>query len=219
MSTVKEYYDEIAGIYDHDRFGNSYGKFIDAQEQQLLKKWLKNIPLQKILDYGCGTGRLTLFAGSGADISKNMLRIAQEKYPEKSFHLIQQNESAFSHYSFNAIFSFHVIMHLSNEELQQMLQQAHLLLDKKGIFIFDILSTKRKSKKSGWHANNSYNREELTALTKDTFDIISYQGILFLPIHRIPSGLRKYFVWLDNILCNSFLKKYASYYAVIARKK
>lgn len=220
MSDIKSYYNSIAAIYDKDRFGNSYGQFIDLEERRLLKKWLYNIDINKIADYGCGTGRLTHFANVGIDISEEMLRIAQQKYPEKNFYLLSDNNDfPISENTLKAIYSFHVIMHLSKTDFEKMVNTIHQQLEKNGIFIFDILSSKRKNKKEGWHANTAYSINEIKDLMEQQFDIIQYNGILFLPIHRIPSSLRKYFLRLDIFLCKSIFKKYASYYCIYAKKK
>jgi SAM-dependent methyltransferase len=219
MSDVKSYYNSVATIYDNDRFGNSYGQFIDAEERILLSEWLQNIDINQIADYGCGTGRLTNFANTGIDISEEMLQIARQKYPEKKFYLLNGNDFPISENTLKAIYSFHVIMHLSKTDFAKMVNTIHQQLEKNGIFIFDILSSKRKNKKDGWHANTSYSIDEIRALVGQRFDIIQYHGILFLPIHRIPSSLRKYFLWLDIFLCKSIFKKYASYYCIYATKK
>ena len=81
MSTEKiiEYYNQLASEYDENRFGNSYGQFIDFQERRILNKIFKN-QSGKILDLACGSGRLTNFATSGADASEEMLKIAQKKH-------------------------------------------------------------------------------------------------------------------------------------------
>jgi hypothetical protein len=34
MDRIVDYYDGLAKSYDSDRFGNSYGRFIDRQERQ-----------------------------------------------------------------------------------------------------------------------------------------------------------------------------------------
>jgi ubiquinone/menaquinone biosynthesis C-methylase UbiE len=88
MNDVREYYNSIASYYDHDRFANSYGKFIDAEERIILHNWLNGIDKKFILDYGCGTDRLTNFATIGADVSEAMLSVAKQKNPKKKFHLI-----------------------------------------------------------------------------------------------------------------------------------
>ena len=219
MNEVKEYYNSIATDYDHDRFANSYGKFIDTEERIILHKWLDGIDKKFILDYGCGTGRLTNFATIGADISEAMLSIAKQKNPEIKFHLIQDNHLDIKENSLSAVYSFHVIMHLTPAEFKQMATLIHEKLTDNGLFIFDILSKKRKPTKKGWHANTSYSLNEIEKEIGHQFEITTYNGILFFPIHRIPTFLRNYFLWLDIFLCSSFLKRFSSYYCILAKKK
>ena len=40
---VVQYYDQLAARYDRDRFGNSYGAYLDVQERRLLGRWLAPI--------------------------------------------------------------------------------------------------------------------------------------------------------------------------------
>ena len=81
----------------------------------------------KILDFGCGNGRLLeLFFGknfdyTGVDISEKLIDIAKKKYPEKAddFQKISSSESLpFPDNSFNAIYSIAVFHHLPSEELR-----------------------------------------------------------------------------------------------------
>ena len=39
---IKKYYDDLAPQYDQDRFGNSYGRYIDLQEKAVIEKHLPN---------------------------------------------------------------------------------------------------------------------------------------------------------------------------------
>jgi 2-polyprenyl-3-methyl-5-hydroxy-6-metoxy-1,4-benzoquinol methylase len=113
MSTEKiiEYYNQLASEYDENRFGNSYGQFIDFQERRILNKIFKK-QSGKILDLACGSGRLTNFATSGADASEEMLKIAQKKHSEKEFFQAKSNELPFEKESFQGCLTFHFIMHL-----------------------------------------------------------------------------------------------------------
>ncbi|MFN8284124.1 MAG: class I SAM-dependent methyltransferase [Chitinophagales bacterium] len=217
MLEVKEYYNSLAATYDNERFDNSYGKFIDTEERKILADWLKGIDKSGILDYGCGTGRLTDFANAGIDISEQMLEVARQKHPAKKFSLL--HDHSIENNSLNAVYSFHVIMHLQQKDFDEVIDFIHSKLANNGIFIFDVLSSFRKSKKEGWHANTSYSIDEIKNQIECKFEVITYTGILFLPIHRIPASLRKYFLWLDQFLCNGFLKKYSSYYCIYAKKK
>ena len=55
---VVEYYNDLSERYDLDRFDNSYGAYVDAQERRILRRWLAPMGQGKILDLACGTGRL-----------------------------------------------------------------------------------------------------------------------------------------------------------------
>lgn len=80
---VVEYYDHLAKDYDRDRFGNSYGRFIDAEERAVLSRW-KVKDSGRVLEVACGTGRLLDFAAAGCDASSEMLAVAREKHPARS---------------------------------------------------------------------------------------------------------------------------------------
>ena len=82
-SDITAYYDRIANLYDTDRFGNTYGQFIDAQEHAILSQLLHTAAGQRVLDVGCGTGRFLGYATHGLDASAAMLAVARQKQPEK----------------------------------------------------------------------------------------------------------------------------------------
>ena len=68
---VHDYYQNIAASYDEARFGNSYGAFVQRQEEAFIKKWLSKPPANKVLNMGCGTGRFMEYATDGLDFSEN----------------------------------------------------------------------------------------------------------------------------------------------------
>jgi len=74
---IHQYYNNLAKTYDENRFENSYGKYIDAQERYFLNSFFINKNYSNVLDSGCGTGRLLNFATHGSDFSQEMLNIAQ----------------------------------------------------------------------------------------------------------------------------------------------
>ncbi|MCW4470491.1 hypothetical protein OGH69_16080 [Flavobacterium sp. MFBS3-15] len=47
MNPILDYYNALAGNYDTNRFGNSYGQFIDRQERQVLDRLVKRDKLSK----------------------------------------------------------------------------------------------------------------------------------------------------------------------------
>jgi ubiquinone/menaquinone biosynthesis C-methylase UbiE len=77
---------EAAETYDQIRFENLKGRWTDKREKEIIGEFLKDLPKGSlVLDLACGTGRITEFLLSqgyrvrGVDISKEMLKVAEEK--------------------------------------------------------------------------------------------------------------------------------------------
>ena len=221
--SIQQYYDDLAPEYDSDRFANSYGKYLHAQETQIMQQWLKGISQKEILDMGCGTGRFLEFAQHGVDISEGMLTQAKTKFPKKVLQIASIIKTPFADNTFQAVFSLHVFFHLEKEVIQQTIQEAHRILKPSGILIFDFPSKARREminyQKEGWHGNTTLGLEEIQQYIDGKFILEKHQGVMMFPVHRIPKTLRNSFRFIDTILCQSFLKKWASYNFVCLRKK
>jgi len=217
------YYDDLANDYDENRFDNTYGQYIHQQEVKILRQILPTIANQNILDLGCGTGRLMSFANYGLDISPVMIEVAKNKFPDKYFAVGNATKNNLKSDFFNTIFSFHVLMHQNQPTTIAILEEAYRLLKPKGQFIFDFPSKKRRKlvnyKAQNWHAANQFSLTQIKALTVYQWNFKQSYGVLFLPTHRIPKQFRSLLIPLDNILCQSFLKEYASYLIVVLTKK
>lgn len=215
---ILNYYDQLAPEYDKDRFGNSYGHYLDHQERTVLQEWLENAETKRTLDLGCGTGRLLDFAQHGVDFSQNMLSIAQQKYPQHQLTQSDITALPFSDGQFTSVFSFHVLMHLEPETIQKTLQEVYRILEKDGVFICDFPNIKRRKainyKKAGWHGNTALDLVELQRLAGDQWHIRKSTGFLLFPIHRFPTWSRPFFRYWDSLLSKTFLKHFASYYCV-----
>lgn len=219
MNQVVEYYDRIAQKYDDDRFGNSYGRYIDAQEQQLLKRWKVGADDGETLEIACGTGRLLDFATAGVDASREMLEIARKKHPGMRLEHALGNETPFVDGEFATIYSFHLMMHLDMDEINGILAEAHRLLRPGGRLIFDIPSSLRRSivrrPASGWHGDTSMSLASVATLAGDNGFVLSRSGgIMMLPVHRLPSFMRRLIRGIDSYLTRSPLKEYSSYLVV-----
>lgn len=220
---ILNYYDQLAKAYDQDRFQNSYGNYLDSQERQVLRQWLGQDSKDRILDLGCGTGRLLDFAQYGVDFSENMLALAKEKFPAHQLVQSDITQLPFQDQQFNTIFSFHVFMHLDQASILAALKEVHRTLQDGGQFIVDFPnSTRRKAinyQKAGWHGNTALDLETLSSLLGEQWSIQKVTGFLLFPIHRFPKPLRSFFRPLDSFLCKTFLKHYASYYCVSLTKR
>jgi ubiquinone/menaquinone biosynthesis C-methylase UbiE len=212
---IIDYYDELAPRYDQDRFANTYGNYIHSQELTILAKYMAKNSSQKSLDVACGTGRFLDWTTHGVDASKEMLRVAQGKFPQKI--LIQSNADRmpFEDNSFDTIICFHLLMHLDKDLTSAIFEEFRRVLKVGGQVIFDVPSKHRRDRTSyqskGWHGANSFYWKEIEALTSRGWQLKNSHGIGFFPIHRIPKRLRKSCTTLDTLFSNSPLKKYASY--------
>lgn len=212
---IRKYYDGIAAIYDTDRFGNSYGQYINAQERAVLEKLIPDRAGRQVLDLGCGTGRFLDHADCGVDLSGPMIAEAARKYPDTPLFVEDASATHFDDAAFDRIFSFHLLMHLDRDKTRAIFSEAHRLLPPGGRFIFDVPSGRRRrrlgNRQKGWHGANDFTIGEIEALIGAQWRITSVTGVLFLPVHRIPARLRPWLTGLDNLLCRSFMKEYASY--------
>lgn len=185
--------------------------------------YLSKNDIDKNLDLACGTGRFLDFAAYGSDISSEMIKVSRNKYPLKNIRKADAEKLNFENSFFKNVFSFHLFMHLDEETFFEIQKEVSRVCKPNGYFIFDIPSKKRRKffgfKSSSWHGGYQINLDQLQFLTQADWKIESFHGIAFFPIHRIPKGLRKFCIPIDNFLCNSIFKEYSSHLIFILKKK
>jgi SAM-dependent methyltransferase len=212
-----QYYDHLANRYDEDRFGNSYGRYLDAQERRLLQRWLTPFQDGLILDLACGTGRLLDLATHGLDASPAMVGIAQARHPHKTIRCAQAHEVGAFRTSFEAIFCLHLFMHLPTAEIGVLLRLCFDQLHPGGVLIFDVPSALRRRltgfRPTGWHAGTALTLREISAVSGPRWQLKATRGILCFPIHRLPPRVRSLFRPLDDLIGATPLKPLCSYLA------
>jgi ubiquinone/menaquinone biosynthesis C-methylase UbiE len=219
---VIAYYDSLAGTYDADRFGGSYGEFVHQQETAILARMLPK-DAQAVLDVGCGTGRLTAHATHGCGASINSLKIAAGKRPAQDFVAANLALLPFAPSSFDAAICFHVFMHLDRAVIQSGLNEIARVLKPGGILIADVASAVRRrilgQRPEGWHASTSFSVQEFSDIAAASgLRMSGVSGTILAPIHRLPRSARKPFVMLDGFLANRF-PNVASYIAASFAKE
>lgn len=220
---ITQYYDRLATKYDQDRFGNSYGQYIDAQEIRILQRYISTDKISKSLDIACGTGRFLAFAKYGLDISPKMVNIAQQKHPNKIINVGDIENLPFEHSFFQQVICFHLFMHLEYNQLASIFAKVSNIVQKDGLFIFDIPSKRRRKltryQATSWHGGNQISPKDLKAMTSNNWELVAYHGIAFLPLHLLPKQIRKYIRPLDSVFGNSFIKEWSSHIIYILKKK
>ena len=143
------YYDQEAVVYDVNRYGSRSGKRAEIFHKKILDcLLLEELDSDaKILELGCGTGRLLEHVASkpftlyGMDMSSGMLDVARKrfgKYPAQKVHLSMGEASGldFSHGFFDAVYSILVINLIP--DYQQVFCEIARILKPGGLFVFNV---------------------------------------------------------------------------------
>ena len=202
------YYDQLAPNYDQDRFGNSYGRFVDVRERQLLERWLAG--RANVLEIACGTGRLSSFAGVACDASQESLKVARTRHARLPVVAADATRLPFAAASFDAVFGFHLLMHLDQAGVHATISEASRVLRRDGLLILDVVSAVRRGLRArpaaanGWHGSMALSVGAFRTLCADCgLRSLRMTGLMVLPIQRMPHWLRPHLTALDRALCNA----------------
>ncbi len=134
--SIKNHFDSIAGEYDYWKRKNSY-------YYSLIKSFYRKYipPESSVIEFGCATGEILASCkpkrGVGIDISKNILQIAKNKYPQYEFRIADAED--FSHSEqFDYVIMSDLIDHLSN--IPKAIENAQRVLNSKGRLIITSIN-------------------------------------------------------------------------------
>ncbi len=213
---IRDYYEALSGTYDASRFGGSYGRYVDGLERAILRDWLRNVRFEDVVDLGCGTGRLLEFAEVGVDRAAGMLAEARRKHPTRELVRADIGATALADGSRKAAICFHVPMHLDEPSIEVVMREAARVVATAGRFVFDIPSKPRRAfgrrASSGWHGDTSASLDDIRRWAGPQWRLVRWRGILFLPIHRVPSILRGALRPADELVGRTFAARWSSYY-------
>jgi len=133
LEKTKDDYNRIAGKFSSTRERIS-------EDVLMLRKYAD--PGDKILDLGCGNGRLSeIFRGSdikysGVDFSPELIKIARKKYAKEKFYLADALTLPFLDNSFDKVYTLAVLHHIPSWEMRiKFLEEAHRVLKPGGLII------------------------------------------------------------------------------------
>ena len=111
--------------YDNDRFGGSFGQYLQHQEVEIFKSMINGAG-GKILDVGAGTGKLSLsFMRQSRqvvsiDASSEMLKLARRKAEKEDMYLraviCDAQHLCFRDNAFESVVSSRLLMHLADRK-------------------------------------------------------------------------------------------------------
>jgi SAM-dependent methyltransferase len=199
------YYDSLAPIYDQDRFGNSYGRFVDARERALLARWLEG--KRDVLEIASGTGRLSDFASVASDASRESLKVARSRHAQLPLVVSDAARLPFADGVFDAVFGFHLLMHLDLASVRAVLAEASRLLRPNGVLIIDVVSALRRRllprgpAAESWHGSMALSARDFRSLcAAHGLACSEMTGLLLVPVQRLPQAWRPHVAALDAAL-------------------
>jgi len=144
----EEGYDLWAKHYDGDK--NEKLAFLNTFDESVIFKMIGDIENKKILDLGCGTGRL--FKGLmrkeadlyGADISQEMLNVASKKYSKVKFVKASAYDLPFTDDQFDIVVCAFLIVHLN--DLEKAFSEVYRVLKPNGVFILTNINQRKAPK-------------------------------------------------------------------------
>ncbi|MFH1780862.1 MAG: methyltransferase domain-containing protein [Candidatus Nealsonbacteria bacterium] len=108
------------------------------------------LPEDKVLDLGCGNGRLLqIFKGininyTGVDNSDKLTAIAKKTYPDATFLVADALHLPFPQDHFDKVYSIAVLHHIPSQELRlRFLKEAKRVLKPGGLLILTVWDLKR----------------------------------------------------------------------------
>jgi ubiquinone/menaquinone biosynthesis C-methylase UbiE len=125
----------------YDKIAEDYAKSFKEkpQEKKIILQFIKSLPESaKILDAGCGNSDyFDLFFQNdinytGIDLSKEMINVAKKLHPKGKFFVQDMNSINFDKNSFEGIFCFYSLIHISKINISKILNKFNSILTKDG---------------------------------------------------------------------------------------
>lgn len=163
-NTIKTY-DCVANEYEEELSFIYYQDELDVFVN-LLKKGAK------VLDAGCANGLVSKYLQDkgfevvGIDSSPNMLKFAKKRTPQAKFCNTDIRKLTFEDNTFDAIFCYAVLIHVSKSECKKILDKFSKILKPNGILFINVMEEFKKDE-------NTYIDEPLNNKYKTYFQFYS----------------------------------------------
>jgi ubiquinone/menaquinone biosynthesis C-methylase UbiE len=139
VNKTRDDYNKVADHFSSTRHTFNWEHVADAILYLQINKG------SKVLDLGCGNGRVIDILEkfninyTGLDISENLIKLAQKKYPEKEFIVSDLLKTPFSDNEFDYVLSLATLHHIPSEEQRlNALLEINRVLKPGGIILITV---------------------------------------------------------------------------------
>lgn len=134
-------YDRLDRLFEHPVVFDAYQSLVDGGKRRQIRRFLRGLPYESVLDVGCGTGNWTDLAHGpylGVDTSPAYVTACRERFggdTTKRFILADAAEVDFTQ-RFDLGLMVSVLHHLSSEKAEAVLRRMATAC--RNIFILDL---------------------------------------------------------------------------------
>lgn len=113
--------DPLAAVLDPSDTVGAKNQLIDRVHKRALRRTLPSLRGQRVLDFGCGTGRLSAWCWSqgavvtGVDITSEMIEVARTEVPSANFVHLTTERLPFASESFDIIITAYVLQYYASD--------------------------------------------------------------------------------------------------------
>lgn len=216
---------KVAKDYENKNYNDDgYDAFIWQLQKPFLKKiiahYIPSDSRKKYLDFACGTGRIIgeihgLFDDSqGLDISREMVGIAQRKYPHCHFCVgdVQKDPKLLNN-NYDLITTFRFVLNAEQQLRESVLPilSSHLRSEH-SVLIFNVHGHRRslRTLSKFFHSDhvlfNELSMKDILILAKlSNLKILEVIGFGIFPRKFFSSPLKPIFVWLEEKLSGTWI--------------
>jgi SAM-dependent methyltransferase len=134
--------DPLAAVLDPSDTAGAKNRAIDRVHKAALRRAVNPSAGVRILDFGCGTGRLSGWladAGAsvvGVDATPEMIEVARRRVPGTKFVVSEGGQLPFDDGSFDAVVAVYVLQYyVADQSIEVLLAEFHRLLSPGGAFV------------------------------------------------------------------------------------
>ncbi len=243
MSDKTDYllYEKTAETYDRQRFTGRAGEWGHNRQISILQNLAQDWQARKVLEIGCGTGRITeLLARWGAkitatDISEQMLKVAQARFnkdsklPMPEFRIMSVFDIDRSIEDYDYVIMVNVLGRLSKP--REAIQKISSKISETCRFIFTfpcltsillpfglVVNVRGKSLTRG-ATSHWYTPGTIEAYCNNAgLEIVDWQGNHYVPVPHLLFPLLPLFRMCESLLAKSFPKRCPSVFVVCKRR-